>query len=127
MAGEIYIADKATLDQVKTNTDNILGNFPISGGTSFEDRNTNLLGYYHSGYPTNNLLLSINGSGLLYGIGIGQNSNQKQFKVTIDGGTPVYFFSTGSYGMIIMKKFNSSLKIETYEDYGYHYISYSLD
>lgn len=86
MAGEIYIADKTTLDQVKTNTDNILGNFPINGGIDWTKRNTQILSNnVHLNVYSSATLVEIQGKGLIHSIVFNTPQGSMTLGINIDG------------------------------------------
>lgn len=93
MAGEIYIADKATLDSVKTSVDSSntkLDNLKtgIAGTLSVSDLNNKLIVNYKSVSSTSTVL-NVNSPGTLYYVLGGASTNAKM-KVTVDG-TVIYY------------------------------------
>jgi hypothetical protein len=118
MAGEIYIADKATLDNVNadigSNTDvagtntlfalakKIDANFPVSGGTDFSKMTTTPISYYYSGsglsVTTGNYasFYTVNGRGLLTDLhwlltGSGTDPSAFGPMLIIDGVQKIYY------------------------------------
>jgi len=80
----IGIADKTTLDAVKTDTTSILSNFPISGGTDWSTKtpgmSTQTLSSNYS-----NTLVDITGSGYLVAI-FNNTGNGTDISIKVDGG-----------------------------------------
>lgn len=95
MSGEIYIADKATLDQVKTNTDNIL----LKSNTKYNPiayRN----GSFSLGVYTE--ILNINGKGFLSKCCGFPNATSKimGFKIFVDNVLIAYIQNVVSVNMV---------------------------
>lgn len=92
MAGEIFIADKLTLDSVKSDTNYIKNQFPISGGTDWHNYvnyfcNTgSTISAYSSVFKT---IVDISGVGYLTKIGIsfsgGSSGDNYTAVIEIDG------------------------------------------
>lgn len=80
---EIHLPTKATQDSIKQDTNNILSNFPISGGTDFFEGN------FHSsqagGNRGNNMILDVNGKGILTHLSYNYTSTP-EFTIEVDGG-----------------------------------------
>lgn len=88
MAGEIYIADKETLDLVKSDTAFIKGQFPVSGG--FDWRNYSALSkeYRHSSSGNENItLLDISGAGFITDISVESGYLSSAVEIILDGVT----------------------------------------
>ncbi|WP_142413051.1 hypothetical protein [Hathewaya massiliensis] len=91
MAGEIYIADKPTLDSVKSNVDVIKqdtnfikAQFPISGGIDWSQYK-NVEVSNNRDYYNNNIVFEISGEGYIRNLFIGGKKDYFDVDIYIDG------------------------------------------
>lgn len=123
MAGEVYIADKVTLDQVKTNTDNILGNFPINGGTEFPNNprrsilEINDLNNYTQTSDKYYILANISGEGVFQSLKFSFNyaARYSVARITIDNGTPLVLKYSANYDPQLVYGSNLAITNSMYE------------